>query len=114
MVKYYVIGVVIAVALIIFTFVDIALTESRRIRGVPKAFWFFIALLPFLGTILWFWVGKEPARATTYLAPDDDPSFLKNIRRDEEQDERIAQLERELAELDSDDKPDDDPKRPKL
>ena len=108
MVKYYVIGIVIAVALIIFTFVDIALTESRRVRGVPKGFWFFIALLPFLGTILWFAVGKEPARATRYVAPDDDPSFLKNIRRDEEQDERIRKLEEELAQLDSDDDSPDD------
>lgn len=114
MTRIYVIGIVIAVALIIFTFIDIALTESRRIRGLPKGFWFFIALLPFLGIILWFAVGKEPARAISYLAPDDDPNFLKTIRRDEEQDERIAQLERELAELDSDDNPDDDPQRPKL
>lgn len=111
--RFYVIGIAIAVALIIFTFVDIALTESRRIRGLPKGFWFFIALLPFLGTILWFAVGKEPARARVYLAPDDDPSFLKTIRRDDEQDERIRQLEEELAQLDSDDD-DDDPKRPKL
>jgi hypothetical protein len=110
MTRFYVIGIVIAVALIVFTFVDIALTESRRIRGVPKGFWFFIALLPFIGTVLWFAVGKEPARATRYLAPDDDPSFLKNVRRDEEQDERIRKLEEELAELDSDDEP-DDPKR---
>ena len=111
MTRFYVIGIVIAVALIIFTFVDIALTESRRVRGVPKGFWFFIALLPFLGTILWFAVGKEPARATRYVAPDDDPSFLKNIRRDEEQDERIRKLEEELAQLDSDDDSGDD-KRP--
>lgn len=111
MVKYYVIGIVIAVALIIFTFVDIALTESRRIRGVPKGFWFFVALLPVLGMILWFAVGKEPARAGRYLAPDDDPSFLKTIRRDEQQDERIRLLEEELAQLDADDDPDDDAKR---
>ena len=111
MTRFYVIGIVIAVALIIFTFVDIALTESRRIRGVPKGFWFFIALLPVLGAILWFAVGKEPARATRYVAPDDDPSFLKNIRRDEEQDERIRKLEEELAQLDSDDDSGDD-KRP--
>ena len=111
MTRFYVIGIVIAVALIIFTFIDIALTESRRIRGVPKGFWFFIALLPFLGLILWFAVGKEPASATRYVAPDDDPSFLKNIRRDEEQDERIRKLEEELAQLDSDDDGDEPKKR---
>ena len=109
--RFYVIGIAIAVALIIFTFVDIALTESRRVRGVPKGFWFFIALLPILGTILWFAVGKEPAGATRYIAPDDDPSFLKTIRRDEEQDARIRQLEEELAQLDADDDSDDDPKK---
>lgn len=110
MVKYYVIGIVIAVALIIFTFVDIALTEGRRVRGVPKGFWFFIALLPVLGTILWFAVGKEPASTTRYLAPDDDPTFLKTVRRDEDQDERIRKLEEELAQLDADDDSDDDKK----
>ena len=109
--RFYVIGFVIVAALIIFTFVDIALTDSKRVRGVPKGFWFFIALLPILGAILWFAVGKEPARSTSYLAPDDDPSFLKTIRRDEEQDERIRKLEEELAQLDSDDDPDDDTKK---
>jgi hypothetical protein len=112
MTRFAVIGIVIAVALIIFTFVDIALTEGRRIRGLPKGFWFFIALLPFLGMILWFAVGKEPvgaARAT--VAPDDDPNFLRTIRRDDEQDERIRRLEQELAELDSDDDSDDDTKK---
>ena len=111
MIRFLFIGGAIALALAIFTFIDVALTEGRRVRGVPKGFWFFIALLPFLGTILWFAVGKEPARATTYLAPDDDPSFLKTIRRDEEQDERIRKLEEELAQLDSDDDSGDDAKR---
>jgi hypothetical protein len=104
MVRFWVIGIVIAVALSIFTFVDIALTEGRRVRGVPKGFWFFIALLPILGAVLWFLVGKEPASAAPrQVAPDDDPSFLRDLRRDDEQDERIRRLEQELADLDADD-----------
>ena len=112
MTRFLVIGIVIAVALSIFTFIDIALTEGKRVRGVPKGFWFFVALIPLLGIMLWFLVGKEPfkeERAT--LAPDDDPTFLRTIRRDEEQDERIRRLEEELAQLDSDDDSDNDPKR---
>ena len=112
MTRFLVIGIVIAVALSIFTFIDIALTEGKRVRGVPKGFWFFVALIPLLGIMLWFLVGKEPfkeERAT--LAPDDDPTFLRTIRRDEEQDERIRRLEEELAQLDSDDDTDDDTKR---
>jgi len=113
MTRFIVIGTVIAAALIIFTFIDIALTDGKRVRGVPKGFWFFIALIPFLGILLWFVVGKEPFREDRVtIAPDDDPTFLRNLRRDDDQDERIRRLEQELAELDSDDDTDNDPKRP--
>jgi len=113
MTRFIVIGTVIAAALIIFTFIDIALTDGKRVRGVPKGFWFFIALIPFLGILLWFLVGKEPFREDRVtIAPDDDPTFLRNLRRDDDQDERIRRLEQELAELDSDDDTDNDPKRP--
>ena len=97
---------VVVVALMIFTLVDVVLTDRRRIRALNKTAWFFVVLLlPIVGPALWFFLGKdrpdsEGQRRT--LAPDDDPNFLKNIRRDEEQDERIRRLEQELAELDDD------------
>ena len=97
-----------AVALMIFTLVDVALTDRSRARGVPKGVWVLIVLIPLVGPILWFGVGKGPggaAPARSVVAPDDDPSFLKNLRRDEEQDERIRRLEQELADLDIDDDP---------
>jgi hypothetical protein len=104
MARFGVVLAVVALALTIFTLVDIGLTDSRRARGVPKAVWFLIALLPIIGLILWFAVGKGPAGAARVVtvAPDDDPSFLRNLRRDEEQDERIRRLEQELADLDDD------------
>jgi hypothetical protein len=94
----------IAVALMVFTLVDVGLTDARRARGVPKGAWFLIVLIPVLGPILWFALGKEPAGAAPRqrVAPDDDPSFLKDLRRDEETDERIRRLEQELADLDDD------------
>lgn len=75
-------------------------------RAFPKIVWGIIILLvPFIGALLWFFVGHEwgtrgGERRT--IAPDDDPSFLKNLRRDEDQDERIRRLEQELADLDDD------------
>jgi hypothetical protein len=103
MAKFAVVLAVVAVALTIFTIVDVGLTDARRARGVPKGVWFLIALLPVVGLILWFAVGKAPASwVPKTIAPDDDPSFLRNLRRDEEQDERIRRLEQELAELDDD------------
>ena len=95
----------VAVAVTIFTVVDVVLTDARRARGVPKGAWFFIALIPALGALLWFAVGKAPssnAPQGRMIAPDDDPSFLSGLLREEEQNERIRQLEQELSDLDDD------------
>jgi hypothetical protein len=95
------------IALVIFSFVDVLLTQKWRIRGVPRAVWaVIVVLLSPIGPILWFTLGKEPLpKGTVSGAPDDDPTFLANLRRDEDQDERIRRLEQELADLD-DDQPD--------
>ena len=102
---------VVAVALTIFTIVDVILTDRSRARGVPKVVWVLIAVIPVVGAILWFFVGRVPAQATapTYIAPDDDATFLRDLATKEDQDERIRRLEKELADLD-DDPPVDDQK----
>ncbi len=96
----------VVLALDVFAIVDVAFTEPRRIRALNKPIWvILIVILPVLGAILWLAVGKArrdrdgEARST---APDDDPAFLRNLRRDEKQDERIRRLEQELADLDDD------------
>jgi hypothetical protein len=106
--------VVIAVALTIFTIVDVILTDRGRVRGVPKLVWVLVAVIPVVGAALWFLVGRAPATATpsvqrSYSAPDDDVAFLRDLSAKEDQDERIRRLERELAELD-DEPPADDQK----
>jgi hypothetical protein len=102
--KVWIILVVAAAALTIFTIVDVVLTDARRMRGVPKPVWVLIAILPIVGTLLWFLVGKGPADSTyrRSTAPDDDPSFLSGLGTKAEQDERIRRLEQELADLDDD------------
>lgn len=95
-----------AVVLDLFAVIDLVLIEKSRVRAFPKVFWVIIILVvPFIGAILWFLVGRDwnsrgGQRRT--LAPDDDPAFLRDLRRDEEQDERIRRLEQELADLDDD------------
>jgi len=94
------------VALDVLAIVDVALIDQRRVRALPKFAWILIIiLLPVIGALLWLIVGRERRdrggeRRT--VAPDDDPAFLRNLRRDEEQDERIRRLEQELADLDDD------------
>ncbi len=98
----------IAVALIldVFAIVDLALIDKTRVRAFPKVVWvIIIVVVPFIGALLWFVIGHGwgiRGGERRVIAPDDDPSFLKNIRRDEEQDERIRRLEQELADLDDD------------
>ncbi|MDM4762407.1 PLD nuclease N-terminal domain-containing protein [Galbitalea sp. SE-J8] len=112
MIRYVIPALVIAFT--IFAFVDVLLTEDSRVRGLPKAIWAIIVIiLSPIGGIIWFILGKEPAGRVAPpaagrggpVAPDDDPDFLYRLRMREAQDERIRQLERELADLD-DDQPD--------
>ena len=93
----------------VFTIVDCAIQPSYRHRGVSKPVWLLIVvLLPVLGGILWFVVGRVRASAIpTRSAPDDDIEFLGRIGTMSDQDERIRRLEEELALLDAED---DDPR----
>jgi hypothetical protein len=110
MARLFVIVPVIALGVMIFALVDLVRIESERVRALPKAAWVFIVvLLPLLGPALWFLVGRERTgldrtAARGPVAPDDDPDFLRRIRRDRDQEERIRKLEQELSDLDDDQK----------
>ncbi len=110
----------IIVLLMIFSVVDIAVIERDRIRGLPRGLWLALAIvLPVVGPVLWFFVGRlrkgegtAPSAAASArrrvrpIAPDDDPEFLSRLRREQEQEKRIRELERKLNES-RDDKPGD-------
>ncbi|MFN3947991.1 PLD nuclease N-terminal domain-containing protein [Microbacterium sp.] len=99
----------VAVLFWVYTIVDCAVQPASRHRGVSKPAWLAIViLLPVLGGILWFAIGRGRAtRTVVRSAPDDDPEFLGRMTASAraEQDERIRRLEEELAQLDSDDPP---------
>ncbi|MBF4463312.1 MULTISPECIES: PLDc N-terminal domain-containing protein [unclassified Rathayibacter] len=106
-----VIGLLVAlVVFTVYTVIDCALSDRRAVRAIPKWGWLLVVLLlPLIGAALWFWIGrprKSRDGGRRYTAPDDDPDFLGTLRRDQdpqkerEQAERIAQLERDLADLD--------------
>ena len=101
------------VAFTVFTIVDIALIDRSRVRAIPKALWIVIALIPLVGGVLWFAVGRvrsgEAAVGSARrgpVAPDDDPEFLRRLNREKAMEDRIEQLEQELRDLD------DDPPKP--
>ena len=104
-------AVLLLIAFWVYSIVDCALLPPTRHRGVSKPVWILIVvLLPVLGGILWFIVGRGRQRtAPVSTAPDDDLEFLGSIGSISDQDERIRRLEAELAALDAEDA---DPNRP--
>ena len=103
--RWLLILAVVVVVATIYAVIDCAMMAHDRVRGLSKPVWLIvILLLPVLGLILWFTIGRARAGQVVRqrLAPDDDPAFIGTLGRDKEQDERIRRLEEELASLDSD------------
>lgn len=113
MARFWVIAAVVAAAFMVYSLVDCAMTDRARIRGPRKGVWLLIILLPVLGGVLWFLVGRGrgSAKVSRTVAPDDDPAFLRRLAQDADQEERIRRLEQQLADLDEDGPP---PERERL
>lgn len=103
--------VVISVAFYVFALVDLALIDRSRVRGPAKPAWFvLVVVLPIIGAVLWFAVGRVRLRdvrqASSFdrgpVAPDDDPAFLNKLGREKELEDRLEKLEKELRDLDDD------------
>ncbi len=107
----------IVLAIDIYALVDIITIVETRIKALNKFAWVLLVIvLPLVGAILWFVLGKENSNnpddrrgrdsrrydTPRTLGPDDDPVFLNNAGRFEEQEKRIARLEAELKALDDD------------
>ncbi|MDQ1126602.1 hypothetical protein QE428_001635 [Microbacterium sp. SORGH_AS 505] len=104
MARVYLILALLFAAFWVYSIVDCALQPPTRHRGVSKPIWLLIViLLPVVGGILWFVIGRARASSqrVAFRAPDDDPDFLGRIGTSSDQDERIRRLEEELAALDS-------------
>lgn len=107
------IAILLAIAFWVYSIVDCAVQPPTRHRGVNKPAWLVIVvILPVIGGVLWFVIGRTgaAAMAAARRAPDDDPEFLSRLGSTSDQDERIRRLEEELAQLDAED--DDSRPRP--
>ncbi|WP_341955159.1 PLDc N-terminal domain-containing protein [Microbacterium sp. LWH13-1.2] len=103
MARLLIVGGFLAAIFWVYSIVDCAVQPPTRHRGVRKAVWIAIVILiPVIGGILWFTIGRRRANdnggAIRIVAPDDDPQFLRSISKSE-QDARIRRLEEELAKL---------------
>ncbi|MEU2156780.1 PLD nuclease N-terminal domain-containing protein [Streptomyces sp. NPDC019396] len=90
-------------ALSIYAFIDCISTDEKEIRYIPKPLWAILVLLfPLVGSISWLIAGKDrsarrPAQRGGWVAPDDNPEFLKSLgdenreAKDREQDQEQDQ-----------------------
>ncbi|GAB2876396.1 PLD nuclease N-terminal domain-containing protein [Streptomyces deserti] len=83
-------------ALSVYAFIDCISTKDEDIRHMPKPLWAILVLLfPLVGSISWIIAGKKrrPAaegwsgvrgggRSRQWVAPDDNPDFLKSLDED--------------------------------
>ncbi|MEB4614650.1 PLDc N-terminal domain-containing protein, partial [Leucobacter sp. M11] len=102
MARLIIIGVVVGVAFTLYSLVDAAMSDPRRARGVAKPIWVvIIVVLPVIGGILWFLIGRgQPQPEGAQLAPDDDPRFTGNTLSQRDVDRTLRDLEQQLAALD--------------
>lgn len=89
--------VVLPIALAIYALVDLVQTEEDDVQGLPKIAWVgVIVILGVVGPLAWILAGKKSRRILPGLlppqpgtaghggrpvAPDDDPDFLRGLRR---------------------------------
>ncbi|GAA2067681.1 hypothetical protein GCM10009820_37170 [Leifsonia soli] len=97
--------------LFVFALVDIILRPSDQVRHLPKLAWVFIViLLPLIGSVLWFAIGREygpsSARPRTLRMPAVRTEPAAASTRDDSApsstEAQLAALEREIAEAERD------------
>lgn len=83
------------IALTIYAFIDCLNTPEEEVKHLPKVVWVLIILLfSIVGPVVWLFAGKKRtagvgggggrARRTQWVAPDDNPEFLKSLREDQD------------------------------
>ncbi|KOU73575.1 membrane protein [Streptomyces sp. XY66] len=86
------------IALTIYAFIDCLNTPEEEVKHLPKAMWVLIILLfSIVGPVVWLFAGKKRVtsgggrggtRRSQWVAPDDNPEFLKSLREEQENKDR--------------------------
>ncbi|MBT2406812.1 MULTISPECIES: PLD nuclease N-terminal domain-containing protein [unclassified Streptomyces] len=84
------------IALTIYAFIDCLNTPEEEVKHLPKVIWVIIILLfSIVGPVVWLFAGKKRtavggafgggrARRAQWVAPDDNPEFLKSLGDEQE------------------------------
>lgn len=114
MARILIVLAIVSVAILVYTIVDIAAIPRSRVKHMPKTLWIIVSIFGLVfGSVLWFTLGRARKGevvpgAGRPLGPDDDPAFFDGVearRLSREQEARIRDLERQLADLDEAEEP---------
>lgn len=84
-------------ALFLFAIIDVIMSDQSRIKHLGKVTWLFIViLLPLIGSILWFVIGKEYDRSPVEVISFGDPRRVEPAPRSTNEQE-LAAIEAEIA-----------------
>lgn len=130
---------IIEIGLLIYCLIDAIQTPDPEVRNLPKIVWILLILfIPYIGPIVWLvagrpqrgsarqvpWPSTQTAGFPEYerprpLGPDDDPEFLSEMKRgNDEQEQLLNRWEEDLRRREqqlkppSDEPPDDGPDGP--
>lgn len=76
----------VVIGIMIYALIDCLRTPEQEVKALPKPVWLLaIVVVPVAGGVLWILTGRAdsgpvlPSRRPRYLAPDDDPEFLRSL-----------------------------------
>lgn len=81
---------ILLIVLALYCWVEIAQSDPRQVRQLPRGLWALIVLVPLVGPITWLVAGRPNGDTVTkvaprprprFIAPDDDPDFLRGLNR---------------------------------
>ena len=123
---YVILSIVTLVAMVV-ALVDIITRDESQVKHLPKVFWIILViLLPLIGSVLWFGIGREyapradrgtfgdprrwerpaaPAAVTGPSQTEIELARLEDEIAEAERQDRIRRLERELEDRRRDDDP---------
>jgi len=74
----------------VYVWIGIAQSGPRQVRQLPRGQWVLISYIPIAGPVGWLLYGRPngsrvakaaPRARPRAVAPDDDPDFLRSLRR---------------------------------
>jgi len=81
---------VIVIVLTVYAWIEIAQSDPRQVRQLPRWAWALMVLVPLFGAAAWLAFGRPngtqvaptaPKPRPRVIAPDDDPDFLRSLRK---------------------------------